>query len=76
MQKSYLKLLGSEVQVLQDPGNFPPEVVLFAWMHLVHVLSFQDLQSRESRKFHNMFHTQQLLLHVTQKTFNLIILSS
>lgn len=62
--------------MLQDPGNFPPEVVLFAWMHLVHVLSFQDLQSKESRKFHSMFHTQQLLLHVTQKTINLITSST
>lgn len=66
MQKSYLQLPGSEVQGLQDPGHFPPEVVLFVWMHLVHVLSFQDLQSRESRKLHSTFHTQQLLLHVTQ----------
>lgn len=76
MQKSYLKFLGSEVQMLQDPGSFPPEVVLFAWMHLVHVLSFQGLQSKESRKFHSMFHTQQLLLRVTQKTINLITSST
>lgn len=63
IQKSYLKLLGFGIRVLQDSENFPLKLVPFAWMYFVHFLSFQDLQSKKSKKIHSTFHKQQVNTH-------------